>query len=81
MVFNGVIGAAIEEASDGGPLVAEAGVGPDDGVILFRSKRPVLDLRGELVAPSQPTRLTGSTRDRFAYKRPVSRAIVLDQSL
>jgi hypothetical protein len=46
VVFDSVIGASIEEASDGGPFVAETSMGPDDCVILFGTERSVLDLRG-----------------------------------
>jgi len=52
VVLDGVIGATIEKASDGGPLVAEPGVSPDYGVVLVLGEGSVLDLRGELVAPT-----------------------------
>lgn len=52
MVLDGVIGATIEEASDGSPLVSEPRVGPDDRLVLLRSERSVLHLRRKLVAPT-----------------------------
>jgi len=52
VVFDGVIGAAVvEKASYGGPLVAEPGVSPDDGLVLVRREGAVGHLRRELVAP------------------------------
>jgi hypothetical protein len=45
MVLDGVIGATIEEASDGGPIVAEPGVGPDDDLVLLLGEGSVLHLR------------------------------------
>lgn len=45
MVFNGVVGASVEETGNCGPLVAETSVGSDDRVVFFRSEGTVLDLR------------------------------------
>lgn len=45
MVLDGVIGATIEEAKDGGPLVAEPSVGPDDGLVFLLGEGSVLHLR------------------------------------
>ena len=46
MVLNGVVGATIEQASYGSPLVTESCVRSDDGVVLLGSEGPVLHLRG-----------------------------------
>lgn len=51
VVFDGVIGAAVEQASYGGPLVAELGVGHDDGLVLLLREGAMGHLRRELVAP------------------------------
>jgi hypothetical protein len=51
MVFNRVIGPAVEQTRDCGPLVANPRVGAYDGVVFFRSESTVLYLRRELVAP------------------------------
>ena len=45
------IGAAVEQASYGGPLVAELGVGHDDGLVLLLREGAMGHLRRELVAP------------------------------
>jgi len=52
VVFDGVVGATVEEASDCGPLVAKPGMCSDNGLVLVGSERSVLDVGGELVAPS-----------------------------
>lgn len=44
MVFDGVIGATREKAGYGGPLVTEASMSPDYGVVLLGRESPVLDL-------------------------------------
>ena len=54
MVFDGIIGSPREEASNGGPPVAVAGMGSDDGVILRLGERVVLDAGTELVTPTEP---------------------------
>ena len=42
VVLDGVVGAAGEEAHDGGPVVAEPRVGADDGGVLLGREGPVL---------------------------------------
>lgn len=81
VVLDGVVGSAVEEAGDGGPLVAEAGVGPDYGVVFLWREGTVLHLRGELVAPPEPARLAGPTGYRLADQRPVTRTVLLYQPL
>ena len=54
VVLDSVICTAVEEARDGGPLVAESRVCPDYLFVLVGSEGSVFDLRRELVAPSQP---------------------------
>lgn len=55
VALNGVIGPAVEEAGDGGPLVVEPRVGPNYSVVLVGGERSVPHLRRELVAPPQTT--------------------------
>lgn len=81
VVLDGVVGSAVEEAGDGGPLVAEAGVGPDYGVVFLWREGTVLHLRGELVAPPEPAGLAGPTGYRLADQRPVTGAVLLYQPL
>ena len=81
MVLDGVVGSAREEAGYGGPLVSESGVGPDYGVVLFRREGPVLHLRGQLVAPSEPAGLAGAARDGLADQGPVPGPVLLHQLL
>lgn len=83
MILNRIVGAAGEEASDGGPLVAVEGVCPDDGGVLGRRERLVLHVGAELVAPPQPARLAGAAGDAGADEGPVARAVLghqLDES-
>lgn len=54
MVFDSVVSATMKKTSYGGPFVSELGMSSDDGVVFVGSKRTVLDLRRELVAPPQP---------------------------
>lgn len=77
VVFDGVVGATIEQSGNGGPFVPESGVGPDNGVVFIGSEGAVLDLRRKLVAPPQSARLAGSTRDGLTDERPIPGAIVL----
>ena len=42
MDLDGVVGAAKEEARDGGPAVAEPRVGADNGGVLLGGEGPVL---------------------------------------
>ncbi|WVZ19385.1 hypothetical protein V8G54_006707 [Vigna mungo] len=79
MVFDGVVGASVEEASDGGPLVPEPGVRLHDHFVFLRRKRPALDLWRQLIAPPQPARFPRSTRNGFAYEGPVSGPVSLNQ--
>lgn len=81
VVLDRVVGATVEQPRDCGPLVAEARVGSDDGVVLFGREGTVLHLRRELVAPPQPARLAGPARYRLADQRPVPRPVLLDQIL
>lgn len=81
MVFDGVVSSAVEEAGYGGPLVAEAGMGPDYGVVLFGREGPVLHLGGQLVAPPEPAGLAGPARDGLADQRPVPGPVFLHQLL
>jgi hypothetical protein len=81
VVLDGVVGASREQAGDGGPLVAEAGVGAQDGVVLVRGEGAVLHLRGELVAPPEAARLAGPPRDGLADEGPVARAVAANQTL
>lgn len=60
MVFDGIIGPAGEKAGNGGPTVAVAGMGGDDGVIFGRRERAVLDTRAELVAPTEAAGFAGA---------------------
>uniref|UniRef100_A0A7C9DF73 Uncharacterized protein n=1 Tax=Opuntia streptacantha TaxID=393608 RepID=A0A7C9DF73_OPUST len=80
VVLDGVVGATVEETSNGGPLVPEPGVGPDDGLVLVRGESAVLHLRGQLVAPPEPARLAGPTGNRLADQGPVPGAVFLDQA-
>ena len=41
-VLNGIVGATIEQVSDGSPLVAESCMRPDDGVVFYENEGPVL---------------------------------------
>ena len=66
VVLDGVVGAAGEEARDGGPLVAEPCVRAEDGVVLLGREGAVLHLRRQLVAPPEAARLAGATRDGAA---------------
>lgn len=83
MILDRIVGAAGEEASDGGPLVAVEGVCPDDRGVLCRSERLVLHVGAELVTPPQPARLAGAAGDAGADEGPVARAVLghqLDES-
>jgi len=79
MVLDGVVGAAVEEASDGGPLVPEPGVRLHDRFVFLRRKRPVLNLGRQLIAPPQPTRFPRATWNGFAYEGPVSGPVNLNE--
>jgi hypothetical protein len=68
VVLDGVVGAPGEQAGDGGPLVAEPGVGAEDGVVLVGGEGAVLHLRGKLVAPPEAARLAGPAGDGLADK-------------
>jgi len=81
VVFDGVVSSAVEEAGYGGPLVAEAGMGPDNGVVLFVGEGPVLHLGGQLVAPAEPAGLAGAARDGLADEGPVPGPVFLHQLL
>jgi hypothetical protein len=81
VVLDGVVGAAGEQPSDGGPLVAEPGVRAEDGVVLLGREGTVLHLRGQLVAPPQPARLARPPRDGAADQGPVARAVPGHQPL
>lgn len=78
MVLNSVIGPTRKKSGNGGPFVTEAGMGPDNGIVLFGCKSPVLNLRGELITPPETAGFAGSTRDGFADEGPVSWAVFLD---
>jgi len=79
MVLDGVVGAAVEEASDGGPLVSEPGVRLRDRFVFLRRERAVLNLGRQLIAPPQPARFPRPTRNGFAYEGPVSGPVSLNQ--
>jgi hypothetical protein len=81
VVLDGVVGAAGEEARDGGPLVAEPGVRAEDGVVLLGREGPVLHLRRQLVAPPEAARLAGAARDGPADEGPVAGAVAGHQAL
>lgn len=66
VVFDGVVGATVEQASDCGPLVAEPGVRSHDSIVLLGRERPVLDVGRELIAPPQTAGLAGSTGNGLA---------------
>lgn len=79
MVFDGVVGAAGEEAGDGGPLVAVEGVGFDDEGVLGGGERAVVDAGAQLVAPPQAARLAGPPWYPGAYQGPVARTMLVDE--
>lgn len=81
VILNGVVGAAIKESSDRGPLISKPRVGPDYGLVFLRGEGSVLHLGRQLVTPSQPARLAGSTRNRLADQRPVPWSMLLHQPL
>ena len=80
MVLDGIVGAAGEEAGDGGPAVAVAGVGGEDGVVLGGGEGAVLDVGAELVAPAQAAGLAGAAPDVLAYEGPVAGAVAVHQA-
>jgi hypothetical protein len=51
VVFDGIVGAALEEPSDFFPFVAEAGVGGEEGVLLAAAPGFFGDGGAELVVP------------------------------
>lgn len=79
MVLDAVVGAAGEEAGDGGPLVAVEGVGSGDDGVLGGGEGVVLYGWGQLIAPPEAARLAGAARDLFADEGPVPRAVLLHQ--
>lgn len=81
MILDGVIGSAGKQASDCGPFVAEPGVSSDDGLVLFRRERSVLDLRRELITPAKPARLAGAARNGLANQRPIPGSMLLHELL
>lgn len=80
MVFDSVVGATIKKTSNGGPLVTKSRVSLDNSIIFIRSEGTVLDFRGKLITPPKTTGFTRSTRDRLANKRPIPRAVVMDET-
>lgn len=68
MIFNSVVGSTVEETGYSSPLVTEAGMGPDYGIVFFGRESPMLDLRGKLIAPPEPAGFTRPTRDGLADK-------------
>ena len=68
VVFDCIVGATREEASDGGPSVAVPGVGREDDGVLGWCERAVLHLGAQLVAPPQAARLPRSAHHRLAYQ-------------
>ncbi|WVZ10989.1 hypothetical protein V8G54_015519 [Vigna mungo] len=56
-------------------------MGPEYGVVFFGREGPVLDLRGELIAPAKPAGLAGAARDRLTDKGPVPGPVLLDEIL
>jgi len=81
VVLDCVVGSALEQAGYGGPFVAEAGMGPDYGVVLFGGEGAVLDLGRELIAPAEAAGLAGAARDGLADEGPVPGPVLLDQPL
>jgi len=79
VVLNGVVGAAREEARDGGPLIPVNSVSLDDDLVLHRTEGPMPHVRAELVAPSQPAGLAGAPRNAAADDGPVPRAVLVHQ--
>ncbi|KAG1365465.1 hypothetical protein COCNU_12G004650 [Cocos nucifera] len=53
VALDSIVGAAREEAGDGGPFVAILCIGGDDGGILGGSERMVVDGRAKLVTPME----------------------------
>lgn len=80
MVLDGIVGAAGEQARDGGPAVAVLVVGSKDGVVLRRGEGAVLHRGAELVAPPQAARFPGTTLYVLADHRPVSWAVPVDEA-
>lgn len=81
MILDGVIGAAREVACDGGPAIPEPGVSPDDGLVLLGSEGTGVNLGRKLVAPPEPARFSGATRNGSADEAPVDRTVNLNLSL
>lgn len=79
MVLDGVVGAAGEEARDGGPFVSVNGVRLYDHLVLRRSERTVLHLRTQLVAPPQTARLAGTPGNSGAYDGPVACPVLVHE--
>ena len=80
MVLDGVVGAAREEARDGGPLVAVAGVGGEDERVLARREGAVVHVGAELVAPAEAAGLAGAAGDGGADEAPAVGAVLLHQA-
>nr|CAD1828821.1 unnamed protein product [Ananas comosus var. bracteatus] len=57
VVLDGVICASGEQTGNGGPLIPKLRVGRDDRSVLRGSKRPVVHIRTQLIAPPEPARL------------------------
>ena len=81
MVFNGVIGPTREESSDGRPLISVQSLSVNDRLVFLQRERSVLDLRGELIAPSEAAGLARTARNGLTNQGPVARAVFLNQSL
>lgn len=79
MVFHGVVGSTGEQPGNGGPPVPESGMGSQNGLVLSLRKGSVLDVRAQLIAPSEPARLTRPTLYVPAYQGPVSGSVALDE--
>lgn len=77
MILDGVIRPAGKNSSNSSPSVTEIGMSSDNSLILLRRKGAVLDLRRELIAPSETAGLAGTAGNGFADERPISRAMLL----
>ncbi|TQD91160.1 hypothetical protein C1H46_023243 [Malus baccata] len=76
VIFDGIVGAAGEEAGDGGPLITVEGMSLDNNGVLLRRKGLVLDGGAELIAPTEAAGLAGAAGNASADEGPVTGAVL-----